>query len=197
MRNNFGLGYSLRRNDWSSLIPRSARDLPKAVMTFPTGRDRLLDNRHIQRTGLKELYQATYKWSYCQGKSDEIVYQSGSGMPFSWCAGRLMVDSVDFSPTSRIFEVRAHEHVQMERICPPPVTAHPPSVTRFSRTHRAHRPWSSSHRAPASIVPDEGPEGWSKLVHVGPTMGDTLPFCWIPHNQGQIGPGVKLPTNSS
>lgn len=87
MRNNFGLGSSLRRNDWSSLIPRSARDLPKAVMTFPTGCDRLLDNRHIQRTGLIELCQATYKWSYCQGKSVEIVYQSGSGMPFSWCAG--------------------------------------------------------------------------------------------------------------
>jgi hypothetical protein len=40
-----GPGYSLRRNGSSSMISRSAQDLPKLMMAFPTGWDRLLDNR--------------------------------------------------------------------------------------------------------------------------------------------------------
>ncbi len=39
-------GHSLRRNDSPSMISRSAWDLPKLMMTFPTGWDRLLDNRY-------------------------------------------------------------------------------------------------------------------------------------------------------
>ena len=48
VRKESGPGYSLKRNDLSSIVPRSARDLPKLIMTFPTGWDRLLDNRHIK-----------------------------------------------------------------------------------------------------------------------------------------------------
>jgi hypothetical protein len=47
------LGYSLRRNDSSSMISRSAQDLPKLVLTFPTGWDRLLDNRNYKEQVLK------------------------------------------------------------------------------------------------------------------------------------------------
>ena len=45
MRKEFGVGYSLRRNDLSSMISRSAQDLQKLMMTFPTGWVRLPDNR--------------------------------------------------------------------------------------------------------------------------------------------------------
>jgi hypothetical protein len=40
------LGYSLRRDDSPSMISRSARDLPKLMMTFPAGWDRLFGNRN-------------------------------------------------------------------------------------------------------------------------------------------------------
>jgi hypothetical protein len=43
VQKGFYLGCSLRRTDLSSLISRSAQDLPKLKMSFPTGRDRLLD----------------------------------------------------------------------------------------------------------------------------------------------------------
>lgn len=46
MRKEFG--YSLKGNDSSSMIPRSAKDLPHLIMAFPTGWDNLLDNRHAK-----------------------------------------------------------------------------------------------------------------------------------------------------
>ena len=45
---NSYLGCSLRRNDLSSSVSRSARDLPELMMTFPTGWERLLDNRNVK-----------------------------------------------------------------------------------------------------------------------------------------------------
>jgi len=40
------LGHSLKRNDSSSMISRSAQELPKLMMSFPTGWVRLLDDRN-------------------------------------------------------------------------------------------------------------------------------------------------------
>jgi hypothetical protein len=39
------------------------------VMTFPTGREMLLDNRMLQRTDPKGHCLDTHKWRYCQVKS--------------------------------------------------------------------------------------------------------------------------------
>jgi hypothetical protein len=44
VRKEFALRYSLKRNDSSSMISRSAQELPK-LMTFATGEDRLLVDR--------------------------------------------------------------------------------------------------------------------------------------------------------
>ena len=77
MRNEIHSRCSLRRDDSSSIVPRSARDLLRAVMTIPAGREMLLDNRILQRTDPKEHCLDTYKRSHCQVKS--VCREPGTG----------------------------------------------------------------------------------------------------------------------
>jgi len=77
VRNEIHSRCSLRRDDSSSIVPRSARDLLRSVMTIPAGREMLLDNRILQRTDPKEHCLDTYKRSHCQVKS--VCREPGTG----------------------------------------------------------------------------------------------------------------------
>jgi hypothetical protein len=84
------LGRSSERNDWSSTIYRSARDLQKAVVTFPNRREGATRQSQNQRTGLMELCLDTDTPSHCQGKSVQIVVRK--------CTGRIRLSAAPFQP---------------------------------------------------------------------------------------------------